>query len=95
MDAVSQVLEQKAGWFIQGQTGQNFDKTGNRRMTARTRDPKAILVIGRGRDIEGDGTSRDAEVRRDTFELFRRYTRNLDIVTFDEWLDRARFIPRD
>ncbi|WP_457584101.1 Shedu anti-phage system protein SduA domain-containing protein [Ensifer canadensis] len=61
----------------------------------RTRDPKAILVIGRGAEIEGVGTARDAEVRRDTFELFRRHTRSLDIVTFDELLERARFITRD
>ncbi|MBY5554143.1 Shedu immune nuclease family protein [Rhizobium leguminosarum] len=95
MDAISQVLEQKAEWLVQAQTGQNYDKSGNRRLAARTRDPKAILVIGRRRDIEGDGSARDAEVRRDTFELFRRDTRNLDIVTFDELLDRARFITRD
>ncbi|TBF89679.1 Shedu immune nuclease family protein [Rhizobium leguminosarum] len=95
MDAISQVLEQKAEWLVQAQTGQNYDRSGNRRLTARTRDPKAILVIGRRRDIEGDGSARDAEVRRDTFELFRRDTRNLDIVTFDELLDRARFITRD
>jgi hypothetical protein len=95
MDAVSQVLEQKAEWLVQAQTGQNYDKSGDRRLTARTRDPKAILVIGRRRDVEGNGSTRDAEVRRDTFELFRRDTRNLDIVTFDELLDRARFITRD
>ncbi len=72
-----------------------YDKSGTRQMTARTRDPKAILVIGRGSEIEGHESARDAEVRRDTFELFRRDTRNVDIVTFDELLDRARFITRD
>jgi hypothetical protein len=95
MDAVSQVLEQKAEWLVQAQTGQNFDKSGERRLDTRTRDPKAILVIGRRAAVEGDGNARDAEVRRDTFELFRRDTRNLDIVTFDELLERARFITRD
>jgi hypothetical protein len=95
MDAVSQVLEQKAEWLLQAQTGQNYDKTGDRRISTRTRDPKAILVIGRTSEIESVGNSRDAEVRRDTFELFRRDTRNLDIVTFDELLERARFITRD
>ncbi|WP_165448413.1 Shedu immune nuclease family protein [Rhizobium ruizarguesonis] len=95
MDAVSQVIEQKAEWLVQAQTGQNYDKSGTRRMTARTRDPKAILVLGRGSEIEGGGSARDAEVRRDTFELFRRDTRNVDIVTFDELFDRARFITRD
>jgi hypothetical protein len=32
---------------------------------------------------------------RDTFELFRRDTRSVEIITFDELLDRARFITRD
>lgn len=95
MDAVSQVLEQKAEWLLQAQTGQNHDKSGERKLETRTRDPKAILVIGSAAEISAVGNRRDAEVRRDTFELFRRDTRNLDIVTFDELLDRARFITRD
>lgn len=95
MDAVSQVLEQKAEWLVQAQTGQNYDKAGARRLGTRTRDPKAILVIGRSSEIGSVGNVRDAEVRRDTFELFRRDTRNLDIVTFDELSERARFITRD
>lgn len=95
MDAVSQVLEQKAEWLAQVQSRQHYDKSGTRELTTRARDPKAILVIGRGVEIEGKGNARDTEVRRDTFELFRRDTRNLDIVTFDELLDRARFITRD
>lgn len=95
MDAVSQVLEQKAEWHVQSQSGKNYDKSGTRQLTARTRDPKAILVIGRRAAIEKEGNPRENEVRRDTFELFRRDTRNLDIVTFDELLERARFITRD
>ena len=80
---------------MQAQTGQNYDKAGNTRLATRTRDPKAILVIGRSSEIVSVENVRDAEVRRDTFELFRRDTRNLDIVTFDELLERARFITRD
>jgi hypothetical protein len=33
-------------------------------------------------------------VKADTFELFRRECRSIDIVTFDELLERARFIAR-
>lgn len=95
MDAVSQVLEQKAEWVVQAQTGQNYDRSGDRRLATRTRDPKAILVVGSSLEITNVENARDAEVRRDTFELFRRDTRNLDIVTFDELLARARFITRD
>ena len=95
MDGISQVLEQKAEWLAQAQSRQHYDKSGTHHLATRARDPKAILVIGRGAEIEGTGNARDAEIRRDTFELFRRDTRNLDIVTFDELLDRARFITRD
>jgi hypothetical protein len=37
---------------------------------------------------------RDANVMRDTFELFRREIRSIDIVTFDELPEPARFITR-
>ncbi len=94
MDAVSQVLEQKAEWITASQSSEHFDKSGNRRLEARTRDAKTILVIGNRSEFEASN-SRDAIVKRDTFELFRRDTRTLEIVTFDELLERAKFIAKD
>jgi hypothetical protein len=32
---------------------------------------------------------------RDTFELFRRDLRTIDILTFDELFERAQFITRN
>lgn len=95
VDAVSQVLEQKAEWLSAAQSGDHFDKTGTRRLEARTRDTKTILVIGNRAEFDQSDNLRDAAVKRDTFELFRRDTRALEILTFDELLDRARFITKD
>jgi len=95
MDAVSQVLEQKAEWLSAAQSSNHFDKSGTRRLEARTRDAKTILVIGNRAEFDQSGNARAAEVQRDTFELFRRNTRNLEIMTFDELFDRAEFITKE
>ncbi len=95
MDAISQALEQKAEWLGAAQSGDHFDRAGIRRLEARTRDAKTILVIGNRAEFEQSDNLRDEAIKRDTFELFRRDTRTLEILTFDELLDRARFITRD
>lgn len=92
MGAVSQIIEQKAEWLASSQSGEHFDKAGVEKLTARTRNAKSILVIGSTQEFAG--TSRDATIMRDTFELFRRETRSIDIITYDELLERARFITR-
>ena len=76
------------------QTGEHHSKAGDI-LTARTRNAKSILVIGsRDEFLYGADNPRAANVKRDTFELFRRENRSIDIVTFDELLERARFITR-
>lgn len=95
MDAVSQALEQKAEWLSAANSGEHFDKSGARPLEARTRDAKTILVIGNRAEFDQSETIRDATIKRDTFELFRRDTRTLEIITFDELLERAKFITRD
>lgn len=92
MGAVSQIIEQKAEWLAFSQSGPHYNKAGAEMLTARTRNAKSILVIGSAEEISGN--SRDATIMRDTFELFRRECRSIDIVTYDELLDRARFITR-
>jgi hypothetical protein len=93
--AVSQILEQKAEWLAFAGSGEHFTRDGSRRLEARTRNAKTILVIGSRAEFEAAGDARNAQVLRDTFELFRRETRSIDIVTFDELLERARFITQD
>jgi hypothetical protein len=94
MSAVSQIIEQKAEWSSFAQTGEHFNKAGTDVLSARTRNAKSILVIGSRDEFLRADNSRAANVMRDTFELFRRETRSIDIITFDELLERARFITR-
>ncbi len=88
------MLEQKAEWLSAAQTGDHYDKSGAP-LEARTRDAKMVLVIGSMGEFDRSDNQRDANIKRDTFELFRRDTRALEIITFDELLDRARYITRN
>jgi hypothetical protein len=94
MSAVSQIIEQKAEWMSFAQTGEHYNRAGTQALTARTRNAKSILVIGSRDEFLRSGNQRTINVMRDTFELFRRENRSIDIVTFDELLERARFITR-
>ncbi|RVD66932.1 Shedu immune nuclease family protein [Mesorhizobium sp. M7A.F.Ca.ET.027.03.2.1] len=93
LGAFSQIIEQKAEWLAFAQTGEHHNKAGEI-LTARTKNAKSILVIGSSDEFLRADSTRAANVKRDTFELFRRESRSTDIVTFDELLERARFITR-
>jgi hypothetical protein len=93
--AVSQALEQKAEWLAFASSGEHFTRDGGQRLEARTRNAKTILVIGSRAEFDAAGDARSSQVLKDTFELFRRDIRSIDILTFDELLERARFITRD
>ncbi len=92
--AISQILEQKAEWLAFAQGGEHYNKAGTEKLEARTRNAKTILVIGSRSEFEGADSQRSAQIMRDTFELFRRENRTIDILTFDELLERAKFITR-
>ncbi len=51
-------------------------------------------MVGSNEEFARAGNARDATVMADTFELFRRECRSIDIITYDELLERARFITR-
>ena len=94
MSAVSQIIEQKAEWSAFAQTGEHSDKAGDNRLIARTKNARSILVIGSFDQFTDFQGARGTNVKLDTFELFRRECRSIDILTFDELLERARFIAR-
>lgn len=89
--AVSQILSQKAEWELNSPL-KNFDEFG-KPINQTTIDPKTILIIGDTRQFKGD-TKTDL-IKKRTFELYRRNSRNIDIITYDELLDRAKFIVND
>jgi len=92
IEATSQVLEQKAEWHILGQKNDLYNKVGNEKLQQRTRDAKAILIIGSKSEFLELVNIREKEIKQDTFELFRRGLRNIEIITYDELLARASFI---
>lgn len=92
IEAVSQILEQKAEWLSFAQSGNHHTRDGSKRLEARTRNAKTVLVFGSRKEFDAIGNDRDRAVALDTFELFRREQASIDILTFDELYDRARFI---
>jgi len=86
--AVSQILAQKAAWEIKS-SDTNYDEKGYP-ILQKTSDPKTILIIGRKDGIEGN--PRNFEIKQKTFELFRRDSRNVEILTYDELYERAYYI---
>ncbi|WP_454859362.1 Shedu immune nuclease family protein [Rhizobium binxianense] len=93
-DAVSQILEQKASWQIKAETNahKNFNTAGEL-LRQRTLDPKCILITSSSAAFAG--SEKEQEIKLRTFELFRRDTRNIEIVTYDELYERACFIVSD
>lgn len=91
IDAVSQILEQKASWQVRGEANgsKNFNSNGEI-ISQRTVDPKSILIIGSDRQFSG--TEKERAIKLRTFELFRRDSRNIEILTYDELYERAKFI---
>jgi hypothetical protein len=91
IDSVSQILEQKASWQVRGEvnTSKNYSASGELigRMTV---DPKSILLIGSNGQFSG--TEKERTIKLRTFELFRRDSRNIEILTYDELYERAKFI---
>lgn len=91
ISGLSQILEQKASWQVSAETNANgnFDDKGNL-IKQKTIDPKSILVIGSTKQFEGE--DKENQIKAKTFELFRRDSKNIEILTYDELYERAKFI---
>lgn len=86
--AVSQILVQKAEWEIKG-TETQYDSLGNP-ISQKTFDPKTILIIGNSSQYSG--IKKEERIKAKTFELYRRNSRNIEILTYSELYERAFFI---
>jgi hypothetical protein len=82
---ISQMHANSLQWEVEGATTDaNRDLVENERGAFTVR-PKSILIIGRTSSLN----TRD---KKKSFEIFRRNLKNPEILTFDELLERARFI---
>ncbi|MDR3547876.1 MAG: DUF4263 domain-containing protein [Candidatus Pacebacteria bacterium] len=94
IEGFSQCLAQKFHWDKESK-GKDLMKDGAvvNQDKIRTVDPKTIYIVGhKEKEMSGDSTTKDDLIKRDTFERFRRNTRNVEIITYDELYDRANFI---
>jgi hypothetical protein len=88
IDAVSQIQANVDQWNIEGsRTRQNQPSLEG----VHTVTPKGVLVIGDLKQFK-DQQGKDIQTKVLTFERFRRSLTNVEIVTFDELYERARFI---
>lgn len=82
---IAQVQANAMRWELEGsRTDANRDRVEGEH-SAFTVRPKCIVVIGNTAQL-------DTRDKRNSFELFRRGIHNLELLTFDELLARARFI---
>ena len=90
--AVSQILEYKASHQIEWEYNQKHFNTYGDKISQKALDPEAVLIIGR--DSMFVGTDKEVEVKKRTFELYCRDSRNIKILTYDELFRRASFIVK-
>lgn len=84
MGAISQLQSNCRTWVVDGSRREgNVEKLAAEQTS--TYEPKGILVIGMTTQLDNND-------KRATFELFRRNLHNPEIITYDELLERARFI---
>jgi hypothetical protein len=89
IESVSQILEHKASGLIRINAGHYIEKEP---LHHKAYDSKVILIIGNWEELNRTGPTQEREIKKKTFELFRRDSRNIEILTFDELYERACFI---
>ena len=96
IEGISQCLGQKFDW----------DKKPNKKLiddnnrvdteSVRTIDPKTLLVIGnKGKYLPQESKDNDTLWKRDVLEKFRRNSRNVEIITYDELYYKSYYLIYD
>lgn len=91
-EAHSQILEHKAcGQIKLSESSKEYDENGEE-IKQKAYDSKTILIIGTWKEIESSANAQERKIKEKTFELFRQNSKNVEIITFDELYERAKFI---
>jgi Domain of unknown function (DUF4263) len=85
-DALAQINANVESWGNIGQDSPENKQFMQDKNLRRTVKPKGIVVAGMLNTLEQDQT------KLETFELFRKGIHGVEIITFDELHDRARYI---
>lgn len=86
IDSVSQILEHKASGLIRIDGNQYVN---GEPIEQKAYDSKVILIIGDWAELAKSGSKQERNIKKKTLELFRRDSRNIEILTFDELFERA------
>jgi len=89
IDSVSQILEHKASGLIRLENSQYIN---GEPLEQKAYDSKVILIIGDWSELNKSASTQEKNIKKKTFELFRRDSRNIEILTFDELFERACYI---
>ena len=89
IESFSQILEHKASGLIKINNQQFID---GEPVKQKAYDSKVFLIIGDWKELDNSANSLEKDIKKKTLELFRRDSRNVDIFTYDELYERARFI---
>lgn len=89
IDSVSQILEHKASGLIRLESNQYIN---GEPLKQKAYDSKVILIIGDWPELDKAASTQENEIKKKTFELFRRDSRNIEILTYDELFERACYI---
>ena len=92
IDSYSQILEHKASGLLKLDKEQYID---GEPLKQKSFDSKVILIIGHWNELDESSTTLERDIKKKTLELFRRDSRNIEILTFDELYDRAAFIVEE
>lgn len=84
VDGVTQLQANCSRWLDGSKTDNNKDFLESKNIY--TTSPKGILLIGNLNEISNDRN------KRNTFERYRQSIHGIEIITFDELLERAKFI---
>jgi hypothetical protein len=83
-DALTQIEANIAKWNESFRQLENIDRF--EKAEVYTVQPKGIIVIGSLKDVKGERS------QRDTFERFRKSIHGVELLTFDELFQRAKYI---
>jgi hypothetical protein len=94
INGISQCLGQKFDWDVSHLSKPilDSDKKIVNQNENRTLDTKTVFIIGNRNQEFPHNTDPNCILKSETFERFRRNSRNIDIITFDELFERAYHI---
>ena len=90
--AVSQILEHKTRGQIKIESTRNLTTSDGNYLKQHSYDSKCVLIFGNLEQEIKDCSETEIDIMKKTFELYRRNSKNIDIITYDELYNRAIYI---